>query len=620
MPFGVPQFSDQLPQRFLKPGTTHTTGAAVKRPIWETVNNEALKKLPNHLKQFIVDQRYEDYTAQDHAVWRYIMKQAIYFLRENAHRLYFKGLLETGIDLNAIPRITDMNRILGDIGWGAVAVDGFIPPAAFMEFQAYKVLVIACEMRQIHHIEYTPAPDIVHEAAGHAPIIVDHEYAAYLQRFGSIGAKAMSSRKDFELYEAIRHLSIIKEVPGSDPEAIKHAEAIVAERQKNLGAPSEMARLSRLHWWTVEYGLIGSLTNPKIYGAGLLSSIGESGSCLDEHVKKIRYSLDAQNYPFDITTQQPQLFVVEEFDELTSVLEQFADQMAYRVGGKYGIEVAIECNNTSTVELSSGIQITGVFTEALFDKQQQPSFIKSTAPSALAYQYVQLSGHGKEYHRDGFSTPIGRLAGSTTPLENMNSSQLEAINVREGSQSQLTFESGITVKGRLEKIERKDGKNVLFVFTNCTAMNGFTTLFKPEWGTFDMAVGEKVVSVFNGAADKDAYEQIALVPKERSVKVTYDSKAERLHGLYKQVRDAREGRAPISVIPEVWNTIQREFSDDWLLAMEMSELLTREDMYPEHRTAMRSWLEAKRTHKPELAKLITDGFNLIDLRKFNPKD
>ena len=106
-----------------------------------------------------------------------------------------------------------MNDILGKIGWGAVAVDGFIPPAAFMEFQAYKVLVIACDMRQIHHIEYTPAPDIVHEAAGHAPIIVDREYSNYLQRFGEVGARAMQTRKDFELYEAIRHLSILKELP-----------------------------------------------------------------------------------------------------------------------------------------------------------------------------------------------------------------------------------------------------------------------------------------------------------------------------------------------------------------------------------------------------------------------
>ena len=132
-----------------------------------------------------------------------------------------------------------MNDILGRIGWGAVAVDGFIPPAAFMEFQAYKVLVIACDMRQIHHIEYTPAPDIVHEAAGHAPIIVDREYSNYLQRFGEVGAKAMSSKKDFELYEAIRHLSILKELPNSDPKEVEEATRKVEE------APAESRRTLR---------------------------------------------------------------------------------------------------------------------------------------------------------------------------------------------------------------------------------------------------------------------------------------------------------------------------------------------------------------------------------------
>ena len=174
------------------------------------MNNPAVAALPKHLLQFAVDQRYDDYTPVDHAVWRFIMRQNIFFLKEYAHKVYFQGLLDTGISFERIPRISEMNEILGKIGWGAVAVDGFIPPAAFMEFQAYKVLVIACDMRQLHHIEYTPAPDIVHEAAGHAPIIVDREYSDYLQRFGEVGARAMSSKKDFELYEAIRHLSILK--------------------------------------------------------------------------------------------------------------------------------------------------------------------------------------------------------------------------------------------------------------------------------------------------------------------------------------------------------------------------------------------------------------------------
>src|SRR5437764_2152341 len=196
--------------------------------------NRAVQSLPKHLLQFAVDQRYEEYTPVDHAVWRFIMRQNIFFLKEYAHKVYFQGLLDTGISFERIPRIEEMNQILGTIDWGAVAVDGFIPPAAFMEFQAYKVLVIACDMRQIHHIEYTPAPDIVHEAAGHAPIIVDSEYADYLQRFGEVCAKAMSSKKDFELYEAIRHLSILKEQQNPDAEELAKATKLVNDRKKNL--------------------------------------------------------------------------------------------------------------------------------------------------------------------------------------------------------------------------------------------------------------------------------------------------------------------------------------------------------------------------------------------------
>src|SRR4051812_13201989 len=329
--------------------------------------NKAVQSLPKHLLQFAVDQRYEEYTPVDHAVWRFIMRQNIFFLKEYAHKVYFQGLLDTGISFERIPRIQEMNDILGKIGWGAVAVDGFIPPAAFMEFQAYKVLVIACDMRQIHHIEYTPAPDIVHEAAGHAPIIVDREYSDYLQRFGEVGAEAMQTRKDFELYEAIRHLSILKELPDSDEKEVVEATKEVERRFANLGEPSEMALLSRLHWWTVEYGLIGTLESPKIYGAGLLSSIGESVSCLETNVKKIPYSLDAQNQPFDITTKQPQLFVCRDFKHLSDVLEEFASKMAYRVGGREGIQKAIECKNTTTCEYSSGLQVSGTFTEMLTD-------------------------------------------------------------------------------------------------------------------------------------------------------------------------------------------------------------------------------------------------------------
>src|SRR5438045_6641547 len=228
-------------------------------------------------------------------------------------------------------------------------------------------------MRQIHHIEYTPAPDIVHEAAGHAPIIVDREYSNYLQRFGEVGAKAMSSKKDFELDQAIRHLSMLKERPNVDAKEVEEATKLVEYRQKNLGEPSEMALLSRLHWWTVEYGLIGSLENPKIYGAGLLSSIGESVSCLEPAVKKIPYSINAMNQPFDITTKQPQLFVCRDFEHLRNVLEEFAGKMAYQVGGLEGINKAIECKNIATCQYSYGLQVSGVFDEVILDQNNNAS-------------------------------------------------------------------------------------------------------------------------------------------------------------------------------------------------------------------------------------------------------
>jgi phenylalanine-4-hydroxylase len=563
-------------------------------------SNAAVAATPKHLLQFAVDQRYDDYTPVDHAVWRFIMRQNTFFLREYAHKVYFQGLLDTGISFERIPRIEEMNEILGRIGWGAVAVDGFIPPAAFMEFQAYKVLVIACDMRQIHHIEYTPAPDIVHEAAGHAPIIVDREYSNYLQRFGEVGAKAMSSKKDFELYQAIRHLSILKEQPNSDPKEVEEAQKLVEYRQENLGEPSEMALLSRLHWWTVEYGLIGALENPKIYGAGLLSSIGESVSCLEPEVKKIPYSIEAMDMPFDITTKQPQLFVCRDFKHLRDVLEEFASKMAYQVGGLEGINKAIECNNVATCEYSSGLQVTGVFNEVIVDLSNNPIYLLTTGPSALAYQNKQLAGHGRDHHKDGFGSPIGNW---------------KSTEITEGKKAKLEFESGITVEGKIEKVLRRDGKILLITFSNCTAKYGDRVLFDPSWGTYDMAVGDRISSVFNGAADKDSYNQVALVPKERTIKVPSDAKRKRLENLYAQVRKIRESKSGYERLGEIWETQQAEHPDDWLLSMEIFEILDATNQQPELKAKIERFLDEKKTKTKDLSTLISWGFRLVEYHK-----
>jgi phenylalanine-4-hydroxylase len=565
-----------------------------------SLNNKSVAALPKHLLQFAVDQRYDEYTPVDHAVWRFIMRQNIFFLREYAHKLYFQGLLDTGISFDRIPRIEEMNEILGKIGWGGVAVDGFIPPAAFMEFQAYRVLVIACDMRQINHIEYTPAPDIVHEAAGHAPIIVDSEYADYLQRFGEVGAKAMSSKKDFELYEAIRHLSILKEQPNTPADKIEAATKLVEERQRNLGDPSEMALLSRLHWWTVEYGLIGPLDKPKIYGAGLLSSIGESVSCLEPHVKKIPYSIDAQDVPFDITTKQPQLFVTRDFKQLAEVLEEFASKMAFRVGGLEGIQKAIACHNTATCEYSSGLQVSGTFTEVLTGEDGAAIYLRTTGPSALAIGNKELPGHGIDYHKDGFGSPIG---------------DWKQTELCEGERRKLEFESGVVVEGKIEKLLRRDGKPLLVTFSDCTAKYGDRVLFDPSWGTYDMAVGSRVVSVFNGAADNDAYNQVALVPRERTIKSPSDAKRKRLENLYAQVRDIRERHVGYERLGEIWETQQKEHGNDWLLSMEIFEILDETGQQNPLKQQVMMFLNGRKTIDKDNATLIEWGFRLVTYHK-----
>ncbi|WP_375240523.1 aromatic amino acid hydroxylase [Polaribacter sp.] len=536
--------------------------------------NDVTKKLPKHLHKFVVKQPYEEYTAQNQAVWRYVMRINVDYLSKVAHNSYIKGLDKTGISTEVIPHMEGMNRILKDIGWAAVSVDGFIPPNAFMEFQAYNVLVIASDMRTINHIEYTPAPDIIHEAAGHAPIIANPEYAEYLRRFGEIGCKAISSAKDYEMYEAIRLLSILKEDPNSTEKEITEAQEKVEYLQENMGELSEMAQIRNLHWWTVEYGLIGSLENPKIYGAGLLSSIGESAWCMKEEVVKKPYSIEAANINFDITKPQPQLFVTPDFAHLSLVLEQFANKMAIRKGGLSGLRKLIESKNLGTIELSTGIQVSGVFTNVIADENNKPIYFQTTGPTALSNRDKELIGHGIETHADGFGSPIGKLKGINIPIENMSPRDLEAYQIYEGKTITLEFEGGLKVIGNVITGTRDlKGKILIISFENCTVTHNDKVLFQPEWGVYDMAVGKEVVSAYAGAADINSFEDISEVSKTKTHKIKYSDNQKRLYGLYDSVREIRNTKnVTEQKIESIYNDLLNNYKNDWLLLLELYEL------------------------------------------------
>lgn len=575
----------------------------------DTYDNPVLEKLPTHLKKYVVPQHYERYSPIDQAIWRYVMRQNYAYLKDVAYYPYIPGLRKAGLTIERIPDLQQMNDSLKQIGWGAATVDGFIPPAAFMEFQAHRVLVIAADIRQLEHIEYTPAPDIIHESSGHAPIIGEPEYADYLQYFGEVGSKAMFSAKDFELYEAIRRLSILKENPNVADTEIAAAENQLEIIQNNMGEPSEMALLSRLHWWTVEYGLIGTLDNPKIYGAGLLSSIGESASCMREDVPKLPYTIDAVNYSYDITKPQPQLFVTPDFEHLRTVLDTFADAMSFRVGGKESVDKAIACGNVCTVVYSSGLQISGVFQRA--GDTNNLTYIKTAGPTALAFQGKQLKGHGTSYHRDGFGSPVGTLKGLGKQLENFSDTELQGIGVHVGREVDLSFDSGIEVKGMVDSVTRADGKVLLISMSSCRVVHldsGYV-FFEPEWGTFDMAVGDRIVSVFSGAADKDAFEQDVPVSETKTILPVYDGKIQELHQCYAHIRQMRENHKGIEGLPEFYEQFSRTFSDDWLALVEVLELaIHHQDLALIMK--VEKGLEERRNKHPYLKKLIDDGIRL----------
>ena len=545
-----------------------------------------MNELPQHLKKYCVDQNYARYTPVDQATWRYCLRQLKDFLSKNAHPVYIEGLEKTGISEEQIPRIEEMSEKLKNFGWTAMPVSGFIPPAAFMELQSLSILPIASDMRTIDHLLYTPAPDIVHEAAGHAPIIVDPEYAAYLKEYAQVAKKAIISKEDLDLYEAIRELSDVKENPTSTDEQIAASEKKLEATIKASTHVSEATELSRMNWWTAEYGLVGTVDKPKIFGAGLLSSVGESKWCLSDKVKKIPLTVDCIKQTYDITEPQPQLFVTPDFKFLVKVLHQMAEKMAYRVGGKAGLDKAIQAKSVNTVQLDTGLQISGVVSEYIQDSADNVIYIKFSGPTQISKNDQQLSGHNKEYHQHGYSFPLGnyKQVGNT-----------------------LQYDSGVTVTGDLLKSE-----NGIMTFKNCTVKYKDQTLFQPEWGNFDITVGNKVVSVFGGPADRKAYGDTDDFVAARVPTPNYSAEQKQLFELYQNIRDYRKSRTEWSdsTTMALFDKCLNAATDQWLLFVELLEIAYMSKLSPALSKKIETHLQTIKSNNEKLTSVIDDGVRL----------
>ncbi|MBT5595950.1 MAG: aromatic amino acid hydroxylase [Flavobacteriaceae bacterium] len=577
-------------------------------------NNPIIDQLPDHLKQYIKPQNYESYTAINQSVWKYVMRSNISFLKKHAHDFYITGLEKACISVDKIPNMYGMNRILKDIGWAAVAVDGFIPPSAFMEFQSYNVLIIASEIRQLKNIEYTPAPDIIHESAGHAPFLANPEYSEYLRRFGQIGSKAISSSYDWEMFIAIRDLSILKETVGSTKREIDISQEKVIQLQNTKKEFSEMELIRNIHWWTVEYGLIGSLENFKIYGAGLLSSIGESKWCLDKKVIKKHYTIEAAYQKFDITKPQPQLFVIPDFSHLSKVLEKLADQMSLRKGGIEGLKKLINSKQLGTIEFSTGLQISGVFNNYISNPNDsiKTAYLSTNSKTALSYRNKELIGHSINYHSTGFGSPIGKLKKSNLAIEDMSPSDLELFGIIEGKETSLEFESGVIVKGSIiTGIRNVFGKILLISFKDCLVTFEDEILFQPSWGIYDMAVGKEITSAYSGVADNSSFKI-----EKRNYKSTPISKVPKSNNLYKEVEKFSSSRFSSKEKGTLFKKIISTSPDNWLVVLNFYEVCLNNSFFDYSEKAL---LYLKKIMKdfPEYYNLIKNGIDIIKSSKGN---
>ena len=412
------------------------------------------------------------------------------------------------------------------------------------------------------------------------------------------------------MYEAIRLLSILKEAEGTPEADIKKAEEQVDFLQSNMGELSEMSRIRNLHWWTVEYGLIGTIDNPKIYGAGLLSSIGESAWCMTNNVKKIPYDITAADQSFDITKPQPQLYVTPDFAQLNQVLEEFANKMALRTGGLAGIKKLIHSKSLGTIELSTGLQISGTFSNVI-EADSKPVYIQTTGKTALSYREKELVGHGTEYHAEGFGSPIGKLKGINLAIEEMSPRDLSAYAIYEGEKVTLEFEGNIIVTGEIITGSRNlQGEILIIKFKNCTVTHNDTILFQPEWGIYDMAVGKKVTAAFSGPADVNSFDLIQHVPSSQTIKQKKSPEREELEKLYAKVRNIRDKSPFEANLEEIFTSLEANHPNDWLLSVEIAELAQKmkNEIFV---NKVLDHLEKVKNKRPDIAHLITNGLELI---------
>jgi phenylalanine-4-hydroxylase len=552
----------------------------------------AVPHVPAHLRAFVVEQDYERYTAIDHAVWRFVLLQMRSRLGQTAHPAYRDGLEATGISVDRIPSIAQMNDCLGRFGWSAVCVDGFIPPRAFQEFQASGILPIAADVRTPDHLVYTPAPDIIHEAAGHAPILPDPVYSAYLRRIGDLGRQAFTLPEEGAVFRAIHELSEVKERPGASAGEVAAAEAALAAALAGANESSEATRLSRLYWWTAEYGLIGRVDDYKIYGAGLLSSLGESQSCHGAGVRKIVLDERCMDVAYDITRPQPRLYVTPSFEALHDVLDRAEQTLAVSVGGALALERAIRSGEVASVRFSHDAWAIGVVASAAAG--DQPDWIEFEGRVGFAWDAAPPEAamlHATPDAIDRLCVLTGRLRGGGR-VEHVTDAAIRGWLDRTSGRSCVEFASGASVEGRVDRIVRRpDGRVACVEWRDARVTRvGAPTL---AYARYPMLAAGDLSTARAGAVDPAYHPDTAFSATHVPAAGRLDADGTRLLALYERAAGAhRAGTgAIVSVFPAVRAALDLDYPSEWLLRWNLLESLLKTGADGDLARALRADLE-----------------------------
>ncbi len=236
--------------------------------------------------KFYVTQHYDRYTEENHEVWRTMYAQQIGYLQEHASDVFLSGLEAIGLPSDRVPELASINGNLARLtGWQSRAVPGYLPAKAFFACLARREFPTTITIRPKELLDYLPEPDIFHDIFGHVPLHADPVFAEFLQTYGKA--------------------------------------ALLCED------PYHIERLGRLFWFTVEFGLIREDNRIKLYGSGLISSVGESDHALTSaDVDRRPFDMDRVcDTPFEIDHYQPILYVLDSFEQLRDSMNEYAERV-----------------------------------------------------------------------------------------------------------------------------------------------------------------------------------------------------------------------------------------------------------------------------------------------------